>query len=210
MQKSFRITFGLFLLGMLLLVSGCQMSKHVQTAYPLEEDELTRLLEQVGLPGTISEDETVSRQEGHISYVIRNPAETYGNSGNNKLVANVTSLVRKDGRVLSTIFHQSVAGEPIVWADWERQIKLAALLYGGFEDEGTLYKACTEAELPTDTTSFRWETDFPEGYYCVVYRSHKNKAYDERSFEVVTCSATLWVDIYESRELYDKMKADSQ
>lgn len=204
------ITFGLFLLGFLVLASGCQKKERFQTVFPLEADEVTRLLEQVGLPGEISEGETVSRQEGHISYVIRNAAQTYGDSGNSKMVANVVSLARKDGRALSTIFDQSVAGEPVVWADWERQIKLAALLYGGFEDEETLYQACLEAELPTGTNSFRWETELSEGYCRVYYKPRKSKTYDERRYEVVTCSAALWVSIYESRELYEQMRADLQ
>lgn len=206
MKKTSVIVFGLFLLGILLLVSGCQKSERV----PLEEDEVTRLLEQVGLPGEISEDETESRKKGQISYVIRDPAETYGDSGNKKMVAGVTSLVRKDGRALSTTFVQNVAEEPIVWADWERQIKLATLLYGGFADEEVLYKACTEAELPTDTNSFSWETELPEGYCRVQYRTHRNKTYDERNFEVVYYSATMWVSIYESRAFYERLYPDDQ
>lgn len=203
------IAFGLFLFGILVLASGCQKSERFQTAFPLEADEVTRLLVQVGLPGEISEKETQSRQNGSISYVIRDAAETYGDCGNSKMVANVVSLARRDGRALSTIFDQSVADEPILWADWERQIKLATLLYGGFEDEEALYKACIEAELPSGSNSFRWETELSEGYCRVYYEPRRNKTYDERGYELVTYSAMLRVDIYESRDLYENMNADN-
>lgn len=210
MQKPSMIAFGLSLFGILVLASGCQKDERFQTAFPLEADEVTRLLVQVGLPGEISEKETESRKSGSISYVIRNAAETYGDSGNSKLVANVVSLARRDGRALSTIFVQSVAGEPVLWADWERQIKFATLLYGGFEDEEALYNACIEAELPTDTKSFRWETERSEGYCRVHYEPRRNKTYDERGYEVVTYSAILRVDIYESLDLYEKIYAGNQ
>lgn len=206
MKRASVIAFGLFLFGVLLLVSGCQKRDCV----PLSEDAVTSLLAQVGLPGEISPDETVSQGKGRISYVIRDPAETYGDGGSSKMVAGVTSLVRKDGRALSATFVQNVAEEPIVWEDWERQIKLAVLLYGGFEDEEDLYKACTEAELPTDTASFSWETERPEGYCRVTYRTQKYKTYDERNFEVVNHSATMWVSIYESRAFYEKLYPDDR
>ena len=209
MKKSSAIAFGLFLIG-ILLVCGCQKNERVQTAYRLEPDEITSLLEQVGLPGEISGEETASYREGHISYVIRDPAETYGDGGNSKMVANVASFSSKDGRALLTVFNQNVSEEPIVWADWERQIKLAALLYGDFEDEESLYKACIEAELPTDTNSFQWKTELPEGYCCVSYGTHRSKTYDERGFEVVNYSATLRVNIYESREFYEQLYPDDQ
>lgn len=209
MKKTSMIAFGLFLFGILVLASGCQKSERFQTAFPLEADEVTRLLVQVGLPGEISEKETQSRQNGSISYVIRDAAETYGDCGNSKMVANVVSLARRDGRALSTIFDQSVADEPILWADWERQIKLATLLYGGFEDEEALYKACIEAELPSGSNSFRWETELSEGYCRVYYEPRRNKTYDERGYELVTYSAMLRVDIYESRDLYENMNADN-
>lgn len=200
------IAIALSFLGILAFMSGCQKNQRFQTTFPLEAGDVTRLLEYVGLPGEISEDETESRQAGRISYVIRDNTETYGDGGNSKMVANVVSLAHRDGRALSTIFNQSAVGDSIVWSDWQRQIKFAALLYGGFADEEALYKACIEADLPADTKSFRWEAELPEGYCCVSFNPRRNRTNDERGYEVETYSVILRVEIYESREFYEQMK----
>lgn len=210
-MKSVRIfsaSFVILFFGILLLISACQKNEHFQATFPLSADEVTKLLEKSGLQGEISENETESRQDGRISYVIRNAAETYTDSENGKLVANVVSLTRKDGRALSVVFNQSVLDEAIVWTDWERQIRFASLLYGGFEDEEALYRACMEAQQSADRKTFSCKIELPDGYCIVSYNPYKSKTYDENDYEIVNYSAFLRVNIYESRNLYEHMNAE--
>ena len=201
-----RIASIIVLITILVFTCGCQNDDKFTSSFPLDKNEVTRILGQVGLQGEVSDDETESSKDGRVSYVIRDNAETCSDSENGKFVANVVSLAHKDGRALATVFDQSVAGEKINWSDWEQQIKFATLLYGGFGNEEVLYNACLEEDLPAGSEAFSFDIELADGYCIVSYQPRTNKTYDDNAFEVVNYSATLRVNIYETKELYEKIK----
>ncbi len=202
-----RMSYIVFLC-MLCFLTGCKKEKQFKTTFPLEQDVITATLEQVGLPGVISESETTSKAEGHTHYVLRSPSETYDGTDNKVFLADISSANQEGERVLYTIFDQSVDSNQIAWEDWKQQIVFATLLYGGFENEEAVFQAFLEKELPDGKTSFMWDAQLPEGYCTVSYSYRSNRTYDENGFSVLNQSAFLRVNIYESCELYQKLRTN--
>lgn len=197
-------------IGILCFFISGKKDERFQTTFPLEEEAITDALEKAGLPGTISESETESYREGHISYVVRDQEETYEGTDNSVLVASLGSATYEGERMLLTVFDQRVDSEQMEWEDWKRQIVCATLLYGGFENEEDVYQAFLEKELPDEEASCEWKVELPEGYCRVTYSHRSNTSHNEDGFPVEKQSATLRVNIYESCELYQKMLENQQ
>ena len=119
-------------------------------------------------------------------------------------VASVSSVQLTDGRLLYTTFVQHRDSDQFQWADWKQQIVSAAMLYGGFADEEAVYQALSEQGDPADG-EYRWEAALPEGCCRVSYGAKDNKTYDADGFEVHTYTATLRVDVFETRALYESL-----
>ena len=124
-------------------------------------------------------------------------------------VASVSSVQLTDGRLLYTTFVQHRDSDQFQWADWKQQIVFAAMLYGGFADEEAVYQALSEQGDPADG-EYRWEAELPEGCCRVSYGAKDNKTYDEDGFEVHTYTATLRVDVFETRALYESLIASRE
>lgn len=196
-------------LGILCMLTGCQKSRAFQTVFPLDAAAVNETLAKAGLPGSVSEDETYSQQEGHVSYTIRRAPERPDEPENGVFVASASSAQLADGRLLYTAFVQHMASDRFQWADWKQQIVFAAMLYGGFIDEEAVYQALSEQSDPADGGS-QWEVELPEGYCRVSYSAKDNKTYDEDGFEVHTYTATLRVDVFETQALYESLMASRQ
>jgi len=190
-----------------------ESSEQLQPAPMLEEKEVVAALEKVGLPGIISKEETDSYEMSHAQYVVRSPTETYAGTDNRVFVAAVSAVDYEGEQMLLTMFDQRVESAQIEWEDWKRQIVFATLLYGGFKDEESVYRAFCEKALPHDFEkglpdvydNCSWDVQLPEGY-CVVSYSHRSqKKYNEDGFEVREHSACMRVNIYESYELFQKI-----
>ncbi|MDO4273198.1 MAG: hypothetical protein Q4D16_05990 [Eubacteriales bacterium] len=212
-----RLKFVFLVAGMVSLLCPITASaKDVlpQPAFPLEEDVITETLEKAGLPGEISKSETTSFTEGQMAYVVRDPIETYDGSSNKLFIARINSAVYEGERVLFAAFDQKDVSDQIEWEDWKPQMVLAALLYGGFEDEEEVYQAFLGKEIPYTTENpyevyenpFSWEVQLPEGYCTVSYSYRGQTIYDEDGFPVRKQSAIMEINIYESKELCQKLK----
>ena len=196
-------------LAIFCILTGCQKSREFQTVFPLDAATVNETLTKAGLPGSVREDETYSQQEGHVSYTIRRAPESPDEPEDGVFVASVSSVQLADGRLLYTTFVQHRDSDQFQWADWKQQIVSATMLYGGFADGEALYQAFAEQGVPEDGES-RWEADLPEGYCRVSYGAKDNKTYDEDGFEVHTYTATLRVDMFETRALYESLMASHQ
>ena len=196
-------------LAIFCILTGCQKSQEFQTVFPLDAATVNETLTKAGLPGNVREDETYSQQEGHVSYTIRRAPEHPDKPEDGVFVASVSSVQLTDGRLLYTTFVQHRDSDQFQWADWKQQIVFAAMLYGGFADEEAVYQALSEQGDPADG-EYRWEAELPEGYCRVSYGAKENKTYDEDGFEVHTYTATLRVDVFETRALYESLIASRE
>lgn len=196
-------------LAIFCILTGCQKSREFQTVFPLDAATVNETLTKAGLPGSVREDETYSQQEGHVSYTIRRAPEHPDEPEDGVFVASVSSVQLTDGRLLYTTFVQHRDSDQFQWADWKQQIVFAAMLYGGFADEEAVYQALSEQGDPADG-EYRWEAELPEGCCRVSYGAKDNKTYDEDGFEVHTYTATLRVDVFETRTLYESLIASRE
>ncbi len=212
-------------LGLLCSLTGCKNEQRFQTSFPLKEEELTEAMEKVGLEGMISESESelslqTKGRTQYVHYVVRRGAEPQYDPENGPWVTGIMSAQHKGKRMLYTTFSQRVPSAQLAWEDWKPQLVLAALLYGGFENEEELYQALLGQELPEGKTSaapdaqppggydtvFTSDAQLPGGYCTVSCHILSHTAYDENHFEVTLYTATLRVNIYESCELYQELK----
>ena len=196
-------------LAIFCILTGCQKSREFQTVFPLDAATVNETLTKAGLPGSVREDETYSQQEGHVSYTIRHAPEHPDEPEDGVFVASVSSVQLTDGRLLYTTFVQHRDSDQFQWADWKRQLVFAAMLYGGFADEEAVYQALSEQSDPADG-EYRWEAELPEGCCRVSYGVKDNKTYDEDGFEAHTYTATLRVDVFETRALYESLIASRE
>lgn len=209
MKRSSLFIVLLSALTIFCILTGCQKSREFQTVFPLDAATVNETLTKAGLPGSVREDETYSQQEGHVSYTIRRAPESPDEPEDGVFVASVSSVQLTDGRLLYTTFVQHRDSDEFQWSDWKQQLAFAAMLYGGFADGEALYQAFAEQGVPEDGES-RWEADLPEGYCRVSYGVKDNKTYDADGFEVHTYTATLRVDVFETRALYESLMASHQ
>ena len=196
-------------LAIFCILTGCQKSREFQTVFPLDAATVNETLTKAGLPGSVREDETYSQQEGHVSYTIRRAPEHPDEPEDGVFVVSVSSVQLTDGRLLYTTFVQHRDSDQFQWADWKQQIVFSAMLYGGFADEEAVYRALSEQGDPADG-EYRWEAELPEGYCRVSYGAKDNKTYDADGFEVHTYTATLRVDVFETRALYESLIASRE
>ena len=209
MKRSSLFIVFLSALAIFCILTGCQKSREFQTVFPLDAATVNETLTKAGLPGSVREDETYSQQEGHVSYTIRRAPEHPNEPEDGVFVASVSSVQLTDGRLLYTTFVQHRDSNEFQWSDWKQQIVSATMLYGGFADEEAVYQALTEQGVPSDGEN-QWEVELPEGYCRVSYGAKDNKTYDEDGFEVHTYTATLRVDMFETRALYESLMASHQ
>lgn len=199
--------------GILCSVTSCKRSEKFQTAFPLDEVVVTDTLEQAGLPGTISDSESETslqtKKDIHYThYVVRDETEHYDNTETGMFVTDILSADYKGKRMLYMTFDQRIASNQIEWENWKAYIVFAALLYGGFENEEDIYQAFLGKELPEGKTAFQWDAQLPEGYCTVSYHLRSGHTiYDKDGFARKKRSAFLRVNIYESYDLYQELKA---
>lgn len=214
-----RLLCALLAVSLVFAFSGCKKDGTPQPAFPLEQSVVSAALEQTGLPGGISETETISNTAEHISYVLRDPVKTYGDSENKLMTATISSAITEGERFLQIIYLSPYSTEKpaFAWEDRKQQMLFAALLYGGFEDDEELYRVFFEQEMPEATVPpiyregdkqtieerLEWDAKLPSGYCRVRYTLQKM----DPNFNIkddTEYSPTLSVTIYESEALYQK------
>ena len=217
MKRLFCIASALCLLFICSLY-GCA-KKLPQPAFPLSEETLMQETEKSGFSWVLSEDETQSYQEGHISYVLRDPSGKLSEEAiDTRLCASVSSAVVDGERELFLIFDSAPVSTDggktplaFAWEDWKAQLLFAARLYGGFADETALYQAFSAQAVPAGAQSFAYEAWFSNAYCRISYRTRDT--HSVHTFPEATALAQagmLRVNLYESEAAFQREQAASE
>ena len=214
-RKAFIVVFTLVLclLASSLLPIRRESAAALRANVPLDEETVAAALEKAGLPGLLAASETYSSAQGTVHFVVQNPAYSDENIDDILFVADLASAEYDGEGMLFAVFYQKLDSADIDWTAWKGQLDCAAILYGGFEDHGELYRAFCEQEMPSPAnnhTVYRWDAQLPEGYCLVTYLPYSYKTHDENGFEVWKHSAVFRVSIYESYGLYEKTRARTE
>lgn len=146
----------------LCMLTGCGSKGLDKPDFPLSEAALLDAQKRAGVPGELMEEETHSGMEGQILHTLR---------VDGALPATGVMSAEIDGtRMLQVTSIQPVTTDPapLVWEDWKGLFTFAALLYGGFESEESIYQAVSGQE---PAVPFSWEAQL-EGGYCEVKYSY--------------------------------------
>lgn len=166
----------------------------------------------MGLDWVIDEEGTQSSGEGQILHSLRDPEKGYPNGGPDSrlLCASIISAEVDGERYLTVSFLPESAANfdweesrPFAWEDWEKHLKLATLLYGGFEREDELYWAASQLEVSSVTANDLLYQQLTGGYCRVrVSKMDRPSLPDEARMVTVT--------ICESKEMYEKLVAEAE
>lgn len=184
---------------LLSALAGCQKKDAARLEFPLSEEALAGALEELGLSWTVEDKvENVDGADRSVSYSLHRP-----DSGVdfNTLFIN-TYETEEYGRRLQLSMRVPEKdvydeGDP-AWEnwweteDWKAAIRLAAHLYGGFEDDEELYDAYSAEELPAEDYIL-WEGMLTGGY-CRITTSELIGSWRPSD------GTTLEIHIYESEE----------
>lgn len=184
----------------LCMLAGCGSKGLARPDFPLTEAALTDAQERAGVPGDLMEEETHGGAEGQIIHTLR---------VDGGLPATGVMSAEIDGtRLLQVTSIQPVTTEPdpLVWEDWKPLFTFAALLYGGFDSEESLYQAVSGQE---PTAPFSWEAQL-EGGYCEVQYFYTGSNAGSRPQVTPIMRITLYPTPAAYQELMDKSSTPDQ
>lgn len=204
--KKHRLGCLLLAVSMLWALPGCRGGTEVE--FPPTEETVQAAAEQLGW--TLDRSETKSVGEGRVTYNIETGDQTW---------VSVACTAAEGKRILGQgYFAVSLSEKPqFAWEDWEKAVTLAQTLYGGF-DEGELYQALTEQDMPelqippagldtpTGRESLGWEVESPAGYARVRWIISAGEV--EHGFPEPTVKnwrETFAIDLYESKDVYESI-----
>lgn len=179
-----------------------------EPAFPLEKDTITEALNELHLPWIISEDESeesfTANNALYSKYVLRDPEKKdREDEFYSVLFAGITSGIVDDNRYLSIILDaksHALHDKPFVWEDWKQEIVLATMLYGGFEDREEVFHALSSLEIPEGHDMQKWGVSLSNGY-CGIQKSQVSNSPTPGAY-------VLWINFYESEELYQKTEKE--
>lgn len=136
-----------------------------RSTFPLSEQQINAAITQLALPLTISQGETYSSQEGHITYTLRG-TETW--SDYYKMVGVSSAVYGNNKRHLQVLItKEPLEDNSLRWEDWQTDAAFVARLNGGFADPNELYERLSQ--LPTDQPDGRWSFEAGGCYWQVWY-----------------------------------------
>ncbi len=163
-MKKFGSLFLVLALVMLCL-AGCGGKETLaKPEFPLTDEAITAALAQAELDWVIDPEGTHSGKEGTVLHNLRAPDGT--------LRGGTLSGVVDGKRYLSMTLpinaaDADAAPRPFTWADCEQSLRLAALLYGGFEDAHALYDAFSGESADLAEGPVTWDKEL-SGVSCRV------------------------------------------
>ena len=176
-----------------------EASGSASRVFPLSGDAVNDALTAVGLPVRINDEETQSYTEGQIAYTLRNDGEDLYPWGA------VVSALYDGGKRYLQVNYQEAAGEDTTfrWEDWQKTIHLAAILYGGFTDDGQLYRQLSALPIPGDAADgAAWDLN-TNGAYCYAYYSTLVVQGEPRNVSLTIC-------FYDSEQYYWELRKQTQ
>ncbi|MDD3251647.1 MAG: hypothetical protein PHV18_03705 [Lachnospiraceae bacterium] len=170
------------------LCTGCRKQALPAPSYPLDAGTIEAALERLDLPWTITN--RVDWGEGRVYYDLCNEDQ--------KGIAQISSVADGTSRVLQINFFSSTAIDaPLPADDWEKAIRLAAVLYGGFSDDKQIYEtfqstyeeaSLTEpipGAIPKDQERIRWNQEIGKTH-CFIGLRRQNVDSDSPKTELVS------------------------
>lgn len=187
--------------------ASASKEKMSKPEFPLDKDTILKTIGELGLPCVISEDESqesLSRENAvYSNYILRDPERKYNvDNGDAVLYAGIISGMVDGNRYLSSVFDAKSLmrdEKPFAWEDWKQEIIFTSVLYGGFEDEEEVYWALSGLAVPDDDGVLKWGIQLSDGY-CGV----------QRGGGASSGSYALWINFYESEELYLKAEQEKK
>lgn len=183
------------------LTTSCQKREVLpQPNFPLSEEDITAAVEAQELNWILDQDHPNEATSASTVYGLIRPEVTTDFS-----TVFVTSVQSdKIGRYLSTILMisrkqlQWPLDEPHSWDEWKELFQLSAQLYGGFEDDEAIYRACMSKELPMEETLL-WDGALIGGY-CRVRTS--TPIQDWSPYIGGGLTFYIYVDVFETEDAY--------
>ena len=168
-------------------------------SFPLSEETVNDTLTAVGLPLRVDPRKTQSYADGQIVYTLRGEGEDLYPWGA------VHSAVYDGGKRVLTVIYLEEAAESTVfrWEDAQRAITLANTLWGGFSDDGQLYRQLSALPIPQDAANgASWALDTGNGYWRVTYTVSTIQEEPNRTNLTIAC--------YESEAEYHEIRKQAQ
>lgn len=176
-----------------------QSSGGASLTFPLSQQAVDDTLAAVGLPVRVAAEETQSNGEGNVSYTLRSGGEDQYPFGA------VSSAVYDGGKRFLTVMYLEAAAESTAfrWEDAQRAITLAGVLYGGFSDDGQLYRQLSALPIPQDAANgASWALDTGNGYWQVTYTVSMIQGKPNHTNFTIAC--------YESEAEYHEIQKQAQ
>lgn len=183
------------------LTTGCHKKEVLpQPEFPLSEKTLMELVQAQGLDWTLGQSGQAELADSKSAYGLIRPETEKDFS----TVMVTSARSDKIGRYLSAVLVisrdelQWPLEEPHSWSDWKELLQLSARLYGGFEDDEAIYRACSETELSVEETLL-WDGALTGGY-CRISTSAPIQ--DWSPYVGGKLVFYIYVDIFESTDAY--------
>lgn len=196
------------LLLCILILTSCKADSSTpspEPKFPLEESTITAALNELSLDWAISVDETQMTRDANretVLYSLRDPEKKLNEESEYTILyAGISSGFVDGKRCLSVTLNPSALDlneKPFAWEDWKKEIILATILYGGYEEKEEVYEALSRIDVPEGEEGYQCGVNFSNGY-CTVKKSRAQRT-PSSSVRYV-----LWVDFYESEEAFHKM-----
>lgn len=159
----------LCLFGLLAVMSPLVGCWSTHPAFPPDAAAVADIVESLGFDWTLSEEDAVSYPDGRVTFSLYGegyPEALIGCSG------------PQEAKAMQLFFGMPLLPEKprFAWEDWEDHFSLAEQLYGGFSDEGELYRAFSAQEIPESVDLGRmhtWRAELPSARCTVSWRTER-------------------------------------
>ena len=179
------------ILAVCALLSACQGGPMPQPDYPLSEETVSAALKESALSWEIEEART-SSGEG-VEQTIYSLRPTEGEDGSQITINSYQS----DGSGPRLQIHSRWRGDRDP-EDWQKVLRLAARLYGGFQDEDEICWTCVPPEAEESGT-VSWQGALRGRYLTVSMGALSPWDSDQK---------ILSIQLYQSKEVYDQIQAE--
>lgn len=189
-----------------LLACGCQKQEALPRAeFPLTEEAVESAVELSDLDWSIERtDESVieepTQSTPRITYSLTLPdgkvdfAEVFVTSYQSERFGRFMEVIRHWNKDRIADFQGEFS-----WEDCRELLELSARLYGGFQSDDEIFKACSAAPLPTDERTL-WQGQLTGGY-CLIEAIRPIQTWEEPKG-----GGNIYVTIYETESAFEQMQ----
>lgn len=205
MKRRGKIVIGLAVVSG-LLTCGCQKQEVLsRPAFPLTEEAVEGAAELCNLDWRIERtDESVieepTQSTPRITYSLTLPdgkvdfTEVFVTSCQSERFGRFMEVIRHWNKDRIADFQGGFS-----WEDCRELLELSARLYGGFQSDDEIFKACSAAPLPTDERTL-WQGQLTGGY-CIIEAIRPIQ-----TWESPRGGGNIYVTVYETESAFKQMQ----